>query len=94
MPFGIIGSGVANQIIKKWGEKGLESFIKALSKGIVRGEKENGIKVPKKGIEKAGQTYTHEIKVTNKQYGDWRVFGYLNDAKEWVWDWFRKGLHK
>jgi len=89
-----IGDKVLKQIKKKWGEKGVEAFKKAADKGIVGAKNQNGIKVLKGGgIKIGGQNYTHEIKVLNKEYGDYRIFGYLDDAGKFVFDQFKKGLH-
>ncbi len=40
-----------------------------------------------------GRNYTHEIKVLNNEYGDYRIFGYIDGAGEFIFDQFRKGLH-
>ncbi|NKI24887.1 hypothetical protein HFN20_27455, partial [Paenibacillus dendritiformis] len=89
-----ISSTALKQINKKWGKKGIEAFKKAANKGIVGAQGQNGIKVLKgEGIKIGGKTYTHEIKVLNKEYGDYRVFGYIDEAGKLVFDQFRKGLH-
>ncbi|MFL1676359.1 contractile injection system protein, VgrG/Pvc8 family [Paenibacillus thiaminolyticus] len=89
-----ISSTALKQINKKWGKKGIEAFKKAANKGIVGAQGQNGIKVLKgEGVKIGGKTYTHEIKVLNKEYGDYRVFGYIDEAGKLVFDQFRKGLH-
>ena len=89
-----IGDKALKEIQKKWGKKGVEVFRKAADKGIVGATGQNGIKVLKGGgIKIGGKNYTHEIKVLNKEYGDYRIFGYIDDAGEFIFDQFRKGLH-
>jgi RHS repeat-associated protein len=90
-----IGEKALKEVSKKWGQKGLDAFYKSANKGIVNSQGQNGITVLKGNVEKNGVQYTHEIKVLNKEYGDHRILGYINDAGEYVFDWFRKGLgHK
>lgn len=82
------------QIKKKWGNKGVEAFKKAADKGMVAARGQNGVKVLKGGgIKIGGKNYTHEIKVLNKEYGDYRIFGYVDETGEFVFDQFQKGLH-
>ncbi|MHB9941512.1 hypothetical protein CF065_07755 [Clostridium sporogenes] len=89
-----IGNKALKQINKKWGKKGVEAFEKAANKGIVGAKGQNGIKVLKGGgIKIGGKTYTHEIKVLNKEYGDYRIFGYIDEAGKFIFDQFSKGLH-
>lgn len=75
------------------GKKVLQLFKDAADKGIVGSTSQAGIKAitPSKKI---GTQYTHEIKIKNSQYGDYRIFGYKSDSGEWVFDLFRRGLHK
>ncbi|AAK81299.1 MULTISPECIES: hypothetical protein [Clostridium] len=81
-------------IKKKWGQKGIEAFEKAKNKGIVGAEGQNGIKKLKgPGMKKGDKIYTYEIKVKNKEYGDYRILGYKNSNGEIIFDYFRKGMH-
>lgn len=70
----------------------MELFKKAANKGLVGATSQSGIKkiTPNSKI---GKQYTHEIKIINKQYGDYRIFGYKTKSGEWVFDLFREGLH-
>ncbi len=76
-------------ISKKWGQKGVQAFEKAMNKGIVGPKGQNGIKMLKPPFGK----YTHEIKVLNSQYGDYRVYGYESGTGKLIFDYFGKGLH-
>lgn len=80
------------QIMKKWGKKGVEVFEKAANKGSVGPKGESGIKKINP-ISKNGKTYTHEIKVSTKEQGDYRVFGYKDEKGNLIFDYFDKGLH-
>lgn len=64
----------------------------AANKGLVGSKGQAGIKKinPNSNI---GMKYTYEIKITNKQYGDYRIFGYKTSDGKWIFDYFRKGLH-
>lgn len=73
-------------------KKVLKLFEDAANKGIVGSEKAAGIKKIKP-TKKIGLKYTHEIKIKNSQYGDYRIFGYKTDSGKWVFDLFREGLH-
>ena len=68
----------------------LKLFQDAANKGLVGKQAEAGIKkiTPTRKI---GLKYTHEIKITNKQYGDCRIFGYKTSSGQWVFDLFDKG---
>ncbi|WP_274483526.1 contractile injection system protein, VgrG/Pvc8 family [Paenibacillus polymyxa] len=89
-----IGEKALKDVSKKWGQKGVDAFNKAANKGIVRAKKENGIKILKgKGIKIGSKTYTHEIKVTNTEYGDYRIYGYKGENGEMIFDLFGKGRH-
>ncbi|WP_420539642.1 contractile injection system protein, VgrG/Pvc8 family [Paenibacillus polymyxa] len=89
-----IGEKALKDVSKKWGQKGVDAFNKAANKGIVRAQKENGIKILKgKGIKIGSKTYTHEIKVTNTEYGDYRIYGYKGEDGELIFDLFGKGRH-
>ncbi|KIL07018.1 hypothetical protein SR42_12470 [Clostridium botulinum] len=61
-----ISEKAIKSIKKKWGQKGVDAFEKAMNKGIVGAEGQNGIK-SLKGKPYKGK-YTHEIKVKNKEY--------------------------
>ncbi|URZ06760.1 molecular chaperone Hsp60 [Clostridium felsineum] len=76
---------------KKWGQKGIEAFEKAKDKGIVGAQGQNGIK-KLKGKPLKGK-YTYEIKVKNKEYGDFRIYGYESSNGDIVFDLFDKALH-
>lgn len=73
-------------------KKVLQLFEDAANKGLVGKTGTAGIKqiTPTKKI---GLKYTHEIKIKNSQYGDYRIFGYKADSGEWIFDLFREGLH-
>ncbi|WP_418703427.1 hypothetical protein [Anaerotignum faecicola] len=73
-------------------KKVLKLFEDAANKGLVGKTGTAGIKqiTPTKKI---GLKYTHEIKIKNSQYSDYRIFGYKTDSGEWVFDLFREGLH-
>ncbi|WDQ32656.1 RHS repeat-associated core domain-containing protein [Paenibacillus marchantiae] len=89
-----ISSKAFKQIFKKWGKQGVDAFVKAANKGLVGSQGQNGIKLLKgDGLSIGGKTYTHEIKVLNKDYGDYRIFGYLDEAGKFIFDQFKKGLH-
>ncbi|MFV0342783.1 MAG: DNRLRE domain-containing protein [Anaerocolumna sp.] len=74
------------KIYKKWGQKGVDAFTKAVQKGFVSARNQSGIKWLK-------NVYDFEIKVTNKEYGDWRIMGHINKMGEYVFDVFRTGFH-
>ncbi|MCI8749476.1 MAG: hypothetical protein HFH67_16730 [Lachnospiraceae bacterium] len=95
----VIGNGITCEISdkalkdvkKKWGQKGVDAFKKAMDKGIVGPEGQNGIK-QLKGKPYKGK-YTHEIKVKNKEYANYRIYGYKNTNGNLIFDYFAKGLH-
>ncbi len=86
-----ISEKAINTVKKKWGQKGVDAFEKAMNKGIVGPEGQSGIKLLK-GKPYKGK-YTHEIKVKNKEYGDYRIYGYQDSDGKLVFDYFDKGLH-
>ena len=86
-----ISEKAIKSIKKKWGQKGVDAFEKAMNKGIVGAEGQNGIK-PLKGKPYKGK-YTHEIKVKNKEYGDFRIYGYKDSSGKMIFECFDKGLH-
>lgn len=57
-----------------------------MNKGVVGPKGQSGIKQLK-------GKYTHEIKVKNNEYGDYRVYGYQNEDGTMIFDYFDKGLH-
>lgn len=69
-----ISEKVLKSIKKRWGQKGVDAFKKAMNKGMVGPEGQSGIK-QLKGKPIKGK-YTHEIKVKNREYGDYRIYGY------------------
>lgn len=83
---------ISKQFKGKEGEKVLQLFKDAADKGMVGGTNQSGIKsiTPSSTI---GKEYTHEIKITNAQYADYRIFGYKTKTGEWIFDLFRRGLH-
>lgn len=86
-----ISEKAIKSIKKKWGQKGVDAFEKAMNKGMVGAEGQNGIK-PLKGKPYKGK-YTHEIKVKNKEYGDFRIYGYKDSSGKMIFECFDKGLH-
>lgn len=66
-----------------------------MKKGLVGPKGQEGIKQLKGSLEKNGIIYTHEIKVLDKQLGDYRVYGHFDkERSHFIFDWFDKGLHK
>ena len=57
-----------------------------MNKGMVGSEGQSGIK-------KLKGKYTYEIKVKNKEYGDYRIYGYQDGDGTIIFDYFDKGLH-
>lgn len=78
------------QINKKWGDKGVKAFEKSMNKGFVGEKGANGIKTLKGNPYKG--KYKFEIKVKNKEYANYRVYGYEDNGKI-VFDLFGKALH-
>ena len=87
----IISEKALKNIKKKWGQKGIDAFKKAMNKGMVGSEGQSGIK-KLKGNPLKGK-YTYEIKVKNKEYGDYRIYGYQDGDGTIIFDYFDKGLH-
>lgn len=86
-----ISEGAIKDVKKRWGQKGVDAFEKAMNKGMARESGPNGIK-RLKGNPYKGK-YTHEIKVKNKEYGDYRIYGYKDSDGNMIFDYFDKGLH-
>ena len=88
-PFGkiFVATKALQEVYDKWGQKGVDAFCKAAQKGFVGPRGANGIKTI------ADKFYDFEIKVTNSEYGDWRIYGYINKAGEYIFDKFGKGMH-
>lgn len=86
-----ISEKAIKDVKKKWGQKGADAFEKAMNKGIVGPDGQSGIK-PLKGKPYKGK-YTHEIKVKNKEYGDYRIYGYKDSDGKMIFECFDKGLH-
>ncbi len=66
-----------------------------MRKGVVGPKNERGIKILSgNGVKIGSKVYTHEIKVLNKQFSDYRVFGNF-DVKtgQFIFDLFDKGKH-
>lgn len=69
-----------NEVRETLGKEGVEKFIKALRKGIVGAEGENGIKlIAGKGIEEAGKLYKYELKVFGKGMSHYRILGNFDE---------------
>jgi len=69
-----------NEVRDKLGKEGVEKFIKAMGKGIVGAEGEQGIKMlAGKGIEAGSQYYKYEIKVLGKGTSHYRILGNLDE---------------
>jgi len=85
----LVGTKALEEVFEKWGQRGVDAFTKAVQKGFVSAQNSSGIKRIIHAV------YDFEIKVTNKEYGDWRIYGYINKAGEYIFDLFGKGLgHK
>ena len=78
------------EITKKLGERGLQKFQAAASKGIVGGQGQSGLKRIV-GVTIRGISYLYEIKVLG-EFGGYRIFGYLNDVGTIIFDYFGKHL--
>jgi len=90
-----IKHGAYNEVRNRFGKEGVEVFIKAMSKGIVGKEGMSGIKrLSGSGVKIGNKTYQYEIKVLDKRYGDWRIFGnYDEKSGQFIFDYFGKGKH-
>ena len=76
------------------GPKTMDAFVKAANKGIVRSINASGITILKgNGIKIGNQIYTHEIKVLNNEYADFRIYGYIDKEGNYVFDRFTAALH-
>lgn len=66
-----------------------------MQKGIVGPDGMNGIKrLSGNGVKFGSKTYQYEIKVMDKRYGDWRIYGnYDKKSGHYVFDYFDKGKH-
>ncbi|UHA74908.1 RHS repeat domain-containing protein [Paenibacillus sp. 481] len=93
---GFIKHSVYNEVRNRFGKEGIEVFIKAMEKGEVGPEGQSGIKrLSGKGATFGKRSYQYEIKVKDKRYGDWRIYGnYDNKSKGFIFNHFDKGLHK
>ncbi|MNN33866.1 hypothetical protein D3C81_1476410 [compost metagenome] len=91
-----ITADATKAIFKHWGKtngkKAVDAFTKSAAKGFVSKEGANGIKQIT-GFSKNGKWYSVEIKVKNKQFGDYRVYGYKDKAGNFIFDFFDKALH-
>ncbi|RFB34844.1 wall-associated protein [Brevibacillus sp. VP] len=82
-------------ITDKFGKNGAHKFAEAMKKGLVGPKGQEGIKQLKGSLKKNEIIYTHEIKVLDKQLGDYRVYGHFDkERSQFIFDWFDKGLHK
>ena len=66
-----------NEVRNRFGKEGVNKFIRAMKKGIVWPENEQGIKYIPNGVEVGGTKYYYEIKVLRK-FGNWRILGNLD----------------
>ena len=83
---------VYNKVRNRFGKEGVDKFIRAMKKGIVGPENEQGIKYIPNGVEVGGTKYYYEIKVLRK-FGDWRIFGNLDSVGNIIFEIFAKGIH-
>ena len=83
---------VYNKVRNRFGKKGVDKFIRAMKKGNVGPENEQGIKYIPNGVEVGGTKYYYEIKVLHK-FGDWRIFGNLDSVGNIIFEIFAKGIH-
>ncbi|REK67794.1 MAG: hypothetical protein DF221_00880 [Brevibacillus sp.] len=92
---GFIKHSVYNEVRNRFGKEGVDVFIKAMQKGLVGPEGQSGIKrLSGKGVIIGNRTYQYEIKVKDKVYGDWRIYGnYDKKLGKFVFDYFGKGKH-
>ncbi|MBR1432399.1 MAG: hypothetical protein IJ585_14385 [Ruminococcus sp.] len=82
-----------NEVRNRFGQKGVDAFIKAMNKGLVGPEGESGIKYFNGKIN--GILYEFEIKVKNSEFGNFRIFGNYNESlDEIIFDFFTKGQGK
>ncbi|AIG26121.1 RHS repeat domain-containing protein [Brevibacillus laterosporus] len=81
-------------ITDKFGKNGAHKFAEAMKKGLVGPKGQEGIKPLKGSLKKNGVIYTHEIKILDKQLGDYRIYGRFDkERSQFIFDWFDKGLH-
>lgn len=79
---------------KTTGKKAVQAFSKSAAKGFVSTKGANGLKdITSAGLKKNGNKYTVEIKVKNKEFENYRIYGYKNDEGNYVFDWFDDALH-
>ncbi|WP_195464691.1 RHS repeat-associated core domain-containing protein, partial [Faecalispora jeddahensis] len=88
---GWIQRSTMNQVGNRFGQKGRTAFGNALAKGIV-GKEGSGIKRLAPGTKVAGKAYQYELKV-KADYGDWRIYGNMNDKGQIIFELFEKALH-
>lgn len=68
-------------------------FEKSVAKWFVYKDAANGIEYLE-GVKKVGgTTYTMEIKVLNQQFANYRIYGYKDEAGNFIFDYFGKALH-
>ncbi|MGG3871202.1 hypothetical protein [Brevibacillus laterosporus] len=92
---GWIKHEVYNEVRNRFGKEGIGVFLKAMQKGIVGPESMSGIKrLSGNGVKFGKKTYQYQIKVLDKRYGDWRVYGnYDKKSGHIIFDYFDKGKH-
>ncbi|MDQ0062454.1 RHS repeat domain-containing protein [Paenibacillus harenae] len=94
----VITKEAIDAVMKQWGktngQKAVQAFSKSVAKGFVSKEGTNGVKdISSAGLQKKGIKYTVEIKVKNKEFSDYRIYGYQKKDGTYVFDWFSKALH-
>lgn len=78
---------------KKLRKDGVESFTKAMNKGIVGPEGQSGIKRLAPNTKVGGKIFEFEVKVKD-QFANYRLYGNLDKSTgTFVWDVFGKALH-
>lgn len=72
----------------------MDKFINAMKKGLVSAQNENGIKMlPGKGVKIGNIYYSYEVKIKGL-FGDWRIYGNLDESSgHIIFSCFAKGKH-
>lgn len=91
---GWINHDVYNEIRNKFGKSGVDKFINAMKKGLVSAQNENGIKMLSgKGVKIGNIYYSYEVKIKGL-FGDWRIYGNLDESSgHIIFSCFAKGKH-
>ena len=84
-----ITDNAAKSVTKKFGKQGFKAFEKAMNKGMVGPKGQSGIKA----LKNMPNGYGYEVKLFNKQYANYRLYGNKNEVGEIVFDYFGKALH-